>query len=470
MGRRALPIALFVALVLAAAAVALRAIADDAAAGPSRSPSDLLPLLFAAAGLCVAGLLRERAPAGAWLAIVSVGAIGAIVILGAVRAMLAVEEPEVWPALVLIGQGALLAAAGIAAAYAIRGGTNGRGRRQDAWRLIVLAGLAVVAASGGWAVAEVFAEPRVAAAPSSDFPFFRVSTRLAAGFIALTALAGIWHDLSAPFERARARSGSLRELPRAITEELLPNATAARRHGRDEERARIAADLHALVLPDLRRAAAAAQAAEAADAANTGGPGSVRDRTAAGAQLAGAPPVASDLRHALEGVERLMHQRQSIVLEEYGLVAALEWLAEQTQQRGGLVVDIELDGADVGNAAAVPPTIARAAFRVALLALDNVVRHAAASRALIRLDIEGGRGRLAVIDDGRGIEDATAPLAGRGLIDMRTAANEVHAAFAVEHGDRGTAIEMAWATPGPTAGIPAATSADITARGPGAHA
>jgi signal transduction histidine kinase len=165
-----------------------------------------------------------------------------------------------------------------------------------------------------------------------------------------------------------------------------------------------------------------------------------------------------------------MHQRQSIVLEEYGLVAALEWLAEQAQERGGLVVDIELDGADVGNAAAIPPPIGRAAFRVALLALDNVVRHAAASRALIRLDIDGGRGRLAVIDDGRGIEDATAPLAGRGLIDMRTAANEVHAVFAVERGDRGTAIEMAWATPGLTAEDPASTSADITARGPGAHA
>jgi two-component system NarL family sensor kinase len=151
-------------------------------------------------------------------------------------------------------------------------------------------------------------------------------------------------------------------------------------------------------------------------------------------------------------------------------VAALEWLAEQAQQRSGLVVEIELEGAEVGNADAIPPPIARAAFRVALLALDNVVRHAAASRALIRLDIEGGRGRLAVIDDGRGIEDATAPLAGRGLIDMRTAANEVHASFAVERGDRGTAIEMAWVNPSGTAEDPASMAADITARGPAARA
>ncbi|HUG29617.1 MAG TPA: hypothetical protein VMQ65_03765, partial [Candidatus Limnocylindria bacterium] len=87
-----------------------------------------------------------------------------------------------------------------------------------------------------------------------------------------------------------------------------------------------------------------------------------------------------------------------------------------------------------------------------------------------RLDIEGGRGRLAVIDDGRGIEDARAPLSGRGLIDMRTAANEVHASFAVERGDRGTAIEMAWSAPSRTAEDPSMMAANTTTRATGPRA
>ena len=105
----------------------------------------------------------------------------------------------------------------------------------------------------------------------------------------------------------------------------LPARSDARREATEAERARLAADLHAHVLPELRRAAAAAASA-------------------------GAPPeMQVDLRRALEDVEQLMHQRQSIVLEQFGLVAALEWLAERTEERSALRVQLDLDGAVPGR-------------------------------------------------------------------------------------------------------------------------
>ena len=84
-----------------------------------------------------------------------------------------------------------------------------------------------------------------------------------------------------------------------------------------------------------------------------------------------------------------MHGRQSVVLEEYGLVAALEWLAERTQRRRPLVVDLELDGAGVDDRGAISKPVAGAAFRVAQLAVDNVVRHADATRVVLRLTVDG---------------------------------------------------------------------------------
>ena len=447
MGRRSLAVAVIVALLLATAALAFRLLRDGPGGSPAGgSGTEFLPILFAAAGLCAAGLLRHRAPAGAWLASVAVAGIATLEILGAVRARQVTMEHQAWPSLVFIAEAALLAAAAIAAGYALaRRGDREEAARAPAWRrrwwpLIVYGGLAVVAVTGAWSTVQEANATGVALDPASaDLPPLRISARMATGYVAVMALAGIWLDLRGPLGRARAKSASAAEFPRALADELLPNAAAARRHGRDEERARLAADLHALVLPDLRRAAQTVEAAETAETANAAEAG-----WEASASTVHAHPVAADLRQAVEGVERLMHERQSIVLEEYGLVAGLEWLAERTQRRSNLIVDIELDGADAGAPGAVDLPVARAAFRVALLALDNVVRHAGAARAVIRLELEAGRGRMTVADDGRGIEDARVPRGGRGLVDMRSAAAEVGARFTVERRDRGTAVDVAW--------------------------
>ena len=191
----------------------------------------------------------------------------------------------------------------------------------------------------------------------------------------------------------------------------------ARRAATETERARLAADLHAHVLPELRRAAAAAESA-------------------------GLPAEAQvDLRRALEDVEQLMHQRQSIVLEQFGLVAALEWLAERTEERSALRVQLELDGAVPDGPTAIDARVARAAFRIALLGLDNVVRHAGATTATLRLARDASGLRLTVADDG-----TATPLqesGGRGIPDMRTAATESGGSITFV-GGTGVRIEVAW--------------------------
>lgn len=427
MERRWLSVALLVALAIAGIALAYRvAGAADGAGGANRPLSELLPLLFAAAGLCVAGLLRQRAPAGAWLATVCVATLAAIEVLGAVRALQPPVPIESWPWQALLGLGTILGAGWIAGMYAARTPEGRATGWLRAWRWLVLAGLTVVALVVGWAVASGFAgDPaaEAALATNSQSPF-RMSSRLAAGFVLVAAFAGVLRDLAGPVRRARAQATSARDWPRAFAEELVPGAGTMRRIGRDEERARLAADLHALVLPDLRRAATAAEASGES-----------------------AQPVAADLRQALAGVERLMHERHSVVLEEYGLVAALEWLAERTEEQSDLEVVLELEGAGVEDRSAIPSPVGRAAFRVAMLALDNVVRHAAADRAVIRLAATGGRLRLVIVDDGRGLSGDPSGPGGRGLADMRAAALEVGASLRLEPVDGGACVELTWVDP-----------------------
>jgi signal transduction histidine kinase len=137
-----------------------------------------------------------------------------------------------------------------------------------------------------------------------------------------------------------------------------------------------------------------------------------------------------------------MHQRQSIVLEQFGLIAALEWLAERTEERSTLRVHLDLDGAVPDGPSAVDPQVARAAFRIALLGLDNVVRHAGATTATLRLSGGPTGLRLTVEDDGAGattLEES----GGRGIPDMRTAAAESGGTIRFVAGT-GARIEAAW--------------------------
>jgi len=129
----------------------------------------------------------------------------------------------------------------------------------------------------------------------------------------------------------------------------------------------------------------------------------------------------ADLRllvgETLDSVRRLAVHLGPSVLEDLGLRAALEWLADRVRAETGLVVVLRLDR----DCRDVPSEVGVAIFRVAQEALTNVVRHAHATRVDVRLGTDGDDLELVVADDGRGfaVEAAKArPIASVGLFGM----------------------------------------------------
>ena len=258
--------------------------------------------------------------------------------------------------------------------------------------------------------------------------------------IGLLAAIGLSRDLRPAFARTRARlaagdagatgrgvPGAALPALRVFMDEVVPGRDAGRKEAVETERGRLAADLHAEVLPSLRRALAAAEA------------GGTVER------------LASDLRVAVDEVESMLLARRSIVLEEMGLLAGLEWLAERVEDRSDVRVEITVEGGEADGApAGRPPREAeRAAFRVAQLALDNVVRHAPASTAQVSVAVGPRLIRLRVEDDADSapIDEAAAARSGRrGIADMRAEAAACGGALEVWRGagDRGTAIVFRW--------------------------
>ena len=145
---------------------------------------------------------------------------------------------------------------------------------------------------------------------------------------------GVRPDPGAAARRGRrTRPGAAFFALRVFLDEVVPGREAGRAEAAESERGRLAADLHAEVLPSLRRALAEAE-----------GGGTVER-------------LAADLRSAVDEVEAMLLARRSIVLEEMGLLAGLEWLAERTEDRSDVRVEILVEG----GPAAPPGTGARAA-------------------------------------------------------------------------------------------------------------
>jgi signal transduction histidine kinase len=122
------------------------------------------------------------------------------------------------------------------------------------------------------------------------------------------------------------------------------------------------------------------------------------------------------LDEAIQSIRRIATELRPGILDDIGLVAAVEWAAEEFQTRTGIKCQLERPDADI----AMDTESATALFRIVQETLTNVARHANASEVNIRLTEEHGQLTLEVHDNGRGIGEGQ--LAGNrslGILGMR---------------------------------------------------
>ena len=116
----------------------------------------------------------------------------------------------------------------------------------------------------------------------------------------------------------------------------------------------------------------------------------------------------------LHDVRRLAVELRPKALDDFGLVPAVERLAESYQERTGMRVDV------VSRLAGrLPESIETTLYRVVQEALTNVVKHAEATNVSIVFATKGGSATAVVEDDGRGFTGDQAAAGGIGLAGMR---------------------------------------------------
>ena len=153
-------------------------------------------------------------------------------------------------------------------------------------------------------------------------------------------------------------------------------------------------------------------------------------KTAAAAESRGARArlagIATTVDRTIEAVRRIALSLRPSMLDDLGLVAALEWQAREVARSTGLDVQVRAEE----KAGELPDESRTCIYRVTQEALHNCSRHAKATRAVVTLERTVGRVQLRVADNGNGFR--TERTRGLGLLGMEERVTELGGSLRVE--------------------------------------
>lgn len=268
-------------------------------------------------------------------------------------------------------------------------------------------------------------------------------------FIALTFARQILHRIHLLTESARRIAGgdlSPLAFPAKAQDELDDLAISINRmterlirvvstekllEGAEEERRRIARDLHDQTLADL----SAVQ----------------RDLEVlhCGKCAAETQRVEDDLRRAMANLREVMEDLHPQSLDILGLGAALESFLDRAMSREGLP-EYQLYISPASEELVLPRHIQLAIYRIALEAIHNVIRHAHASRYEVVIERRGDDFVLSVEDNGSGFnaEKVQSGGGGRGLNNIRERARIINAqiSWGPSRFNSGSRFELSYST------------------------
>lgn len=136
----------------------------------------------------------------------------------------------------------------------------------------------------------------------------------------------------------------------------------------------------------------------------------------------------SMLDAAVASTRRIAADLRPLVLDDLGLVAAIEWAAQNFTQRTGVPCDLQVD-----ESLELDEPYATGVFRIVQESLQNIAKHARASRATVELKRAGDALVLRVQDDGVGFRpaDPRKPQS-LGLVGLRERAHLLQGEIRVE--------------------------------------
>jgi two-component system NarL family sensor kinase len=201
-------------------------------------------------------------------------------------------------------------------------------------------------------------------------------------------------------------------------------------HSQEEERARLSRDLH----DGISQSLVSIKLQVESGIAKLAGPPAQVDSASQSFDRA-----AVQLNHVLGEVRRISHNLRPTLLDDLGLVAALDHLTREFADHARMQVNLTSDG-DIEHLSEVRKTVL---FRIAQEALTNIERHADAGNVVLNLCSNGTEIRMIISDNGKGFDMglvANSPKRGIGLRNMHERAEAVGGKLSLTSSAAGTQL------------------------------
>jgi signal transduction histidine kinase len=143
-----------------------------------------------------------------------------------------------------------------------------------------------------------------------------------------------------------------------------------------------------------------------------------------------------EVEAAVVDMDRSVRELRDPLPDDGGILGALRGRADALANAGSATIHVD------GDEPFLPAIVAEQAYRIVAEAMTNAVRHAAASRITVELQVEDGDVVVRVRDDGRGFDSSAGD--GVGLSSMRARAADIGAALKIAGADGGgTEVRLA---------------------------
>jgi len=165
------------------------------------------------------------------------------------------------------------------------------------------------------------------------------------------------------------------------------------------------------------------------------------------------PDLQSGIDGMMESLRRICAKLRPALLDELGLSAALQWLSRDFTHRSGIPCSFTFDGECCdSNVECCDSNVeccysnvecAMTVFRIIQESLNNIIKHAAASKAGVSLCRVNGSMVVEINDDGCGFMTGKDPASRSfGIIGMRERAHALGATFEITSKNKGTNVTL----------------------------